>query len=173
MLAAGAAAARVGTRFIATHEALEAGAHRVYVDALLSARGEDTVLTEAFSVGWPSAPHRVLTSCVEAASASTREPMGEMTVGDQTFPVPRWAVMSPNASTVGEIPAMALYAGQGVGAVDGIQTAAEVVADLVFTLPAGGRVEARLTTANAHPGQHEQRHDDDHGDDDRPHCVGA
>ena len=85
VLAAGAAAARVGTRFIATHEALEAGAHRVYVDALLSARGEDTVLTEAFSVGWPSAPHRVLTSCVEAASASSREPMGEMTLGDQTF----------------------------------------------------------------------------------------
>ena len=103
VLAAGAAAARVGTRFIATHEALEAGAHRVYVDALLSARGEDTVLTEAFSVGWPSAPHRVLTSCVEAASAPSREPMGETTLGDQTFPVPRWAVMSPNATTVGEI----------------------------------------------------------------------
>ena len=138
VLAAGAAAARVGTRFIATHEALEAGAHRVYVDALLSARGEDTVLTEAFSVGWPSAPHRVLTSCVEAASASSREPMGEMTLGDQTFPVPRWAVMSPNATTVGEIAAMALYAGQGVGAVDRIQPVAEVVAELMaLAQPAG------------------------------------
>jgi nitronate monooxygenase len=131
VLAAGAAAARVGTRFIATHEALEAGAHRVYVDALLTARGEDTVLTEAFSVGWPSAPHRVLTSCVEAASASDREPVGETTMGGQTFPVPRWAVMSPNASSTGDIAAMALYAGQGVGAVDRIQPAAEVVADLL------------------------------------------
>ena len=81
VLAAGAAAARVGTRFIATHEALEAGAHRVYVDALLGARGEDTVLTEGFSVGWPSAPHRVLVSCVEAASASDSEPVGETTMG--------------------------------------------------------------------------------------------
>jgi NAD(P)H-dependent flavin oxidoreductase YrpB (nitropropane dioxygenase family) len=131
VLAAGAAAARVGTRFVATHEALEAGAHRVYVDALLSARGEDTVLTEAFSVGWPSAPHRVLTSCVEAASASDRDPAGEMTMGGQTFPVPRWGVMSPNASSTGDIRAMALYAGQGVGAVDRIQPAAEVVADLL------------------------------------------
>jgi NAD(P)H-dependent flavin oxidoreductase YrpB (nitropropane dioxygenase family) len=131
VLAAGAAAARVGTRFVATHEALEAGAHHVYVDALLSARGEDTVLTEAFSVGWPSAPHRVLTSCVEAASASDRDPAGEMTMGGQTFPVPRWGVMSPNASSTGDIRAMALYAGQGVGAVDRIQPAAEVVADLL------------------------------------------
>ena len=131
VLAAGAAAARVGTRFIATHEALQAGAHRVYVDALLSARGEDTVLTQAFSVGWPSAPHRVLTSCVEAASASDRDPVGETTIGGQTFPVPHWAVMSPNASTTGDIAAMALYAGQGVGAVDRIQPAAAVVADLL------------------------------------------
>src|SRR3954466_3644860 len=85
VLAAGAAAARVGTRFIATHEALEAGAHRVYVDALLKARDENTVLTQAFSVGWPPAPPRVLTSCVEAASASDREPVGETTIGGQTF----------------------------------------------------------------------------------------
>ena len=135
VLAAGAAAARVGTRFIATHEALAAGAHRAYVDALLSARGEDTVLTEAFSVGWPSAPHRVLTSCVEAASASDRDPVGEMTMGGQTFPVPHWSVMSPNASATGDIAAMALYAGQGVGAIDRIQSAAEVVADLLTLAP--------------------------------------
>jgi len=131
VLAAGAAAARVGTRFIATHEALEAGAHRLYVDALLAAQGEDTVLTEAFSVGWPEAPHRVLTACVEAAPAAYHDPVGEMTMGGQTFPVPRWAVMSPNASATGEIAAMALYAGQGVGAVTRVQPAAEVVAELL------------------------------------------
>jgi len=131
VLAAGAAAARVGTRFIATHEALEAGAHPVYVDALLRARGEESVFTEAFSVGWPSAPHRVLASCIAAASATDRDPVGEMTLGGQTFPVPHWAVMSPNPSSTGDIAAMALYAGQGVGAIDRIQPAAEVVADLL------------------------------------------
>jgi nitronate monooxygenase len=130
VLAAGADAARVGTRFIATVEALAEGAHPEYVRALLSARGDDTVLTEAFSVMWPSAPHRVLASCVEAASRSEEPVVGEMSLGGATFGVPRWSVPSPTALTTGEIEAMALYAGQGVGAVDQIRLVSEVVAEL-------------------------------------------
>ncbi len=45
-LAAGAAAVRVGTRFVA---AVESAAHPQYKQALVQARPEDTVLTEAFS----------------------------------------------------------------------------------------------------------------------------
>jgi nitronate monooxygenase len=130
VLAAGADAARVGTRFIATREALEEGAHPEYVAALLRARGEDTVLTDAFSVMWPGAPHRVLVSCVAQASRSEAEPVGETTMGNVTFPVTRWSVVSPNASTKGDIAAMALYAGQGVGAIDRIERAGDVVAEL-------------------------------------------
>src|SRR4051794_34178218 len=81
VLAAGADAARVGTRFVATHEALEEGAHREYVDALLGARGEDTVITDAYSMMWPAAPHRVLTSCIVAAGRTSGEPVGETTMG--------------------------------------------------------------------------------------------
>jgi nitronate monooxygenase len=130
VLAAGAAAARVGTRFIATHEAMAEGAHPQYVDALLRARGEDTVLTQAYSVMWPSAPHRVLGSCVEEASRSDAALVGMTSMGGATFPVPRWAVVSPNVSTTGEIGAMALYAGLGVGAVNWIASAVDVVAEL-------------------------------------------
>src|SRR5262252_476889 len=50
VLAAGAAGARLGTRFVAT---FEANAHPLYVDALLQASAEDTVLTTAFSGMWP------------------------------------------------------------------------------------------------------------------------
>ncbi|MDA0165223.1 nitronate monooxygenase [Solirubrobacter ginsenosidimutans] len=130
VLAAGAAAARVGTRFVATHEARAEGAHPDYVDALLRSRGEDTVLTEAYSAMWPAAPHRVLASCIEAASAGDSAMVGETSMGGATFGVPRWAVVSPNASTTGEIAAMALYAGQGVGAVNWIGSAADVVHEL-------------------------------------------
>jgi NAD(P)H-dependent flavin oxidoreductase YrpB (nitropropane dioxygenase family) len=130
VLAAGADAARVGTRFIATHEALEDGAHPYYVDALLRASGEDTVLTDAYSVMWPGAPHRVLVSCVAQASRGEGEPVGKTTLGGITFPVTRWSVISPNAHTTGDIAAMALYAGQGVGAIDRIAFAGEVVAEL-------------------------------------------
>src|SRR5438046_742293 len=58
-LAAGAAGVRVGTRFVAAEEA---NAHPVYRDAVIRAAAQDTVLTEAFSVMWPNAPHRVLRS---------------------------------------------------------------------------------------------------------------
>src|SRR6266566_5766634 len=62
-LAAGAAAVRVGTRFVA---ATEAEAHPAYLEKLIAAEAKDTVLTETFSAGW-NAPHRVLRSSVEAA----------------------------------------------------------------------------------------------------------
>ncbi|HEY9349997.1 MAG TPA: nitronate monooxygenase, partial [Acidothermales bacterium] len=63
-LAAGAAAVRVGTRLLAT---TESGAHPEYVAALLAAGDDPTVLTSAFSVGWPDAPHRVLRAALVAA----------------------------------------------------------------------------------------------------------
>jgi uncharacterized protein (DUF2237 family)/thiamine monophosphate synthase len=58
VLAAGAAAARVGTRFLAAEEA---ATHPVYLDALLRAAGSDAVLTEAYSAppaprSWPTSP---------------------------------------------------------------------------------------------------------------------
>jgi nitronate monooxygenase len=130
ILAAGADAARVGTRLIATHEAEAEGAHREYVEALVRAGAEDTTVTEAFSLMWPSAPHRVLSSCVAAAGRSDSALVGETRHGDEMLPVPRWAVTPPSAHTSGDIAAMALYAGQSVGAVDHVRPAGDVVAEL-------------------------------------------
>jgi NAD(P)H-dependent flavin oxidoreductase YrpB (nitropropane dioxygenase family) len=126
-LAAGASGVRVGTRFVATHES---DAHPAYVDALLRASATDTVLTTAFSVMWPDAPHRVLRSCVEAAEAVKDDVVGEMAIGGMQMPVPRFSVPSPSRHTTGKIEAMALYAGESVGAVTGIVSAGEVVREL-------------------------------------------
>ncbi len=126
-LAAGAAAVRVGTRFVA---AQESDAHQAYVDALIHARAEDTVLTETFSVGWPDAPHRVLRSCVEAAESFTGDMVGQGAIGGTTYPVRRFAPPTPNRATAGDIAAMALYAGESVDAVRRIQPAAEIVREL-------------------------------------------
>ncbi|HEY2703900.1 MAG TPA: nitronate monooxygenase [Candidatus Dormibacteraeota bacterium] len=127
VLAAGAAGVRVGTRFIASREA---DAHPRYVEALLAAGGDDTVLTEAFSAGWPDAPHRVLRSCLDAAAALEAEVAGEAVHGGVHMPVPRWATAPPRRATSGHIRAMALYAGQGVGGVQAVAPAAEIVAEL-------------------------------------------
>jgi NAD(P)H-dependent flavin oxidoreductase YrpB (nitropropane dioxygenase family) len=126
-LAAGASGVRVGTRFVATHEA---NAHPAYVDALLRASAGDTVLTTAFSVMWPDAPHRVLRSCVEAAQAVPNDIVGEMSAGAARMPVPRFSVPAPTRDTTGTIEAMALYAGESVGAITAVVAAAEVVREL-------------------------------------------
>ena len=126
-LAAGAAAVRIGTRFLA---AREADAHPAYVEALIRARAEDTILTETFSVNWPDAPHRVLRSCVDAAKSFSGAMVGEGAIGGSKYPVPRFAPPTPNRATVGEISAMALYAGHSVDAVRRVQPAAEIVREL-------------------------------------------
>jgi nitronate monooxygenase len=126
-LAAGADAVRVGTRFVATEES---GAHPAYIDALIASPAEDTVLTEAFSVMWPGAPHRVLRSCVEAASALTVDVVGEMRVGTETMALPRFSAPAPNRDTTGHIGAMALYAGESVAAVTSVKRAGDVVREL-------------------------------------------
>jgi NAD(P)H-dependent flavin oxidoreductase YrpB (nitropropane dioxygenase family) len=126
-LAAGAAAVRVGTRFAAT---AESDAHPEFVRALVEAAGDDTVLTTAFSTGWPDAPHRVLRRAVEEARALEADVAGRVVDGDRSWDVPRWDVDPPTRWTEGAITAMALYAGQGVGAVTGAPGAAMVVEEL-------------------------------------------
>jgi len=127
VLAAGASAARIGTRFAATRES---GAHPLYKQALVSAEAADTVLTQTFSVGWPEAPHRVLRSAVQAAEALDTEQAGEASGGGRPFAIPRFAVQSPHRATRGHIDAMALYAGQSVSTVTAITPAADVVREI-------------------------------------------
>ncbi|HEV3398803.1 MAG TPA: nitronate monooxygenase [Actinomycetes bacterium] len=128
-LAAGAAAARVGTRLLATEES---GGHPAYVAALLEADAEDAVLTDAFSVMWPRGPepHRTLGSAVAAAEAFQGEVVGETRMGATTLQVPRFGVPCPNRDTTGEVAAMAHYAGQSVGATREVVPAAQVIDDL-------------------------------------------
>ena len=113
-LTAGADAVRIGTRFVA---AAEASAHPNYVDALIAATADDTVLTTAFGAGWPDAPHRVLRSAIVA--------------GEKLGPAQSWTPDWPQSTHEGSIEGRALYAGQSVAAVRARQTAAEIVAELV------------------------------------------
>jgi NAD(P)H-dependent flavin oxidoreductase YrpB (nitropropane dioxygenase family) len=131
-LDAGADAVRLGTRFVA---AAESDAHPAYVEEVVAARPEDTVLTEAFYVGWPDAPHRVLAGCLARAEATTADIVATMEVpGRGPVALPRFAATPPNRATTGDVRAMALYAGCSVGAVTGVQPAAEIVAELTAGL---------------------------------------
>ena len=127
-LAAGADGVRVGTRFVAAEEA---GLHPEYVAALVGARARDTVYTEAFSVGWPNAPHRVLRSSIAAAEAFPGEIVAETPHLDGSLqPLRRFACDVAIRGATGTIAAMPHWAGESVGAVKRLQPAAEIVREL-------------------------------------------
>ena len=128
-LLAGASAVRMGTRFLG---ARESAAHSLYKEALFHAGADDTVLTEEFRVMWrgSSLGARVLKSCVTAARAFSGDKVGDIKIGGQTIPLPPFAVPPPIRNTTGTIAAMALYAGQGVGAVRREEPAADIVREL-------------------------------------------
>src|SRR5215207_11520823 len=121
-LAAGADAVRIGTRLMAAHEP---PAHPHYIDALIRATADDTVLTTAFGDGWPDAPHRVLKIALTTGAR----------LGAQQVWTPDW----PDVTYSGVAEARALYAGQSVGVVRERQPAADIVAELVT------EAEMRLT----------------------------
>jgi nitronate monooxygenase len=130
VLQAGAAGVRMGTRFIA---AAESNAHPEYVQVLIAAGAEDTVLTTLFEVDCPMCPatHRVVRSALELAGDLPDRPLGEMEVSGSHYPIPRFFGFPPTRQMTGRITAMACYAGQSVAAIHRVQPAGEIVAELV------------------------------------------
>lgn len=128
VLAAGAAGARVGTRLVATPES---GAHPDYVAAVLAARSGSTEITDAFAVcplcaTRPTA--RVLSSAVAAVRALPEGQVGVLTTPNGEMALTRGHGMPPSRVVTGTVAAMALYAGEAVGAVSDVRPAGDVVA---------------------------------------------
>jgi nitronate monooxygenase len=124
-LASGATAVVMGTRFVASDEC---DAHPRYKTRLLEAEGRDTVLTRLFDVGW-DAPHRVLrNSTYERWEAAGRPEAGRRPgEGEEVAPgIVRYAVNLPLSDGKGDVEAMAMYAGQGVGAIETVESAAAI-----------------------------------------------
>lgn len=126
-LAAGAAAVRLGTSFVA---AREADFHPAYKALLVDAEGDATVYTDRFRELWPDAPHRVLRRSQAAAEAAEAETVGTMSAGPERIDVPRFAGFAPVADAEGEIEAMACFAGEGVASIDAVRPAADIVTRL-------------------------------------------
>src|SRR5499433_140821 len=150
VLALGAQAAVLGTRFLATPEA---NGHPLYKQKLVTATEADTVRTTLFGHGWPDAPHRTLrTPFVEAwlgqeargnASRPDEPVVGQTQIAGQTIPLLRFMGFPPNAAATGDIESMDLLMGQSVGLIHEIKPAALIIRDLVE----GARqiIEQRLT----------------------------
>ena len=128
-LALGAASVWVGTRFVATSEA---EAHTDYKERLLSASAADTIYTETFHVGWPpQSPHRVLRNSLTNGDSPPPGPVAHVHFDGRKIPVPTYGSMPPTVHTEGRTELMANYAGQGVGLIQEILPAADVVHRIV------------------------------------------
>ncbi len=130
VLAAGASGVRVGTRFIA---ATEAGAHPEYVKALIASEPEDTVVTEAFSEGWPNAPHRVLRFCIEEAQNFKGDIVGhkKLISTGEMVPVKPLESFTMTSETTGTIRAMPHWAGESVSGVKTLKPVAAIIKELL------------------------------------------
>ncbi len=105
----------------------------MYVNALMGAKAVAAILAEGFSTGWPNAPHRVLRPFIEAAEAFEGEIVGEVKgrYVAATHPVRRLQPMTAKKLTTGVVEAMPHWAAESVDAVEKLQTAAEIVRELV------------------------------------------
>ncbi len=135
VLALGAQAAWLGTRFLT---ATEAYTHPVYRQRVIDAAGEDAVRTGCFDGGWPSAPHRAIRNSTidrwEAAgspAAPHRPGEGDTVAVDvHGRPHPRYEDLIPLPGMRGNLAEMALYAGQSVGLVRDTRSAADIIASI-------------------------------------------
>ena len=146
-LEAGAEAAVLGTRFVAS---AECPAHRGYKDRLVA--GTETILTELFGLGW-AAPHRVVPN--EATrrwcGRDRRGPAAVRALNSVASPLARrlpqatqdalLRLQRPHLPLLSPRPPLAdgpanlvdsgpLYAGEGVGRIESVRPAAELVRDL-------------------------------------------
>lgn len=131
----GADGVMLGTRFVAS---LESRAHALYKEALARARAGDARLTVCFDGGWPLAPHRVLRNATLAgweaagcpppgARPGEGEVVGLSAAGE---PILRYEDTAPREGMTGRVEEMALYAGTGVGRIQGVRPAAEIVLEI-------------------------------------------
>ena len=149
----GAAGIWVGTRFLA---AQEANIHVEYQKRVLAASGDDTLYSQLFDVGWTNAPLRSLKNSTTARWEGAGRPVAPDRPGERDIvarradgtAIPRYFFGSPTRDVEGEVEAMALYAGEGVGLVREVQPAtkifeefAKVVNEAHETRTLHGRVE--------------------------------
>jgi nitronate monooxygenase len=142
VLALGAQAAWLGTRFLLAEEA---PVHEEYRRALIAAAETDPHwYADLYQAGWPDAPHRAIANATAAAweAAGRPAPGGRPGEGDVIArdasggPIVRYSSAVPLEGDTGDIGALSLWAGQGVALGTRIQPAADIIAELTSRLPA-------------------------------------
>jgi NAD(P)H-dependent flavin oxidoreductase YrpB (nitropropane dioxygenase family) len=140
VLALGAQAALLGTRFLLADEM---PIHEEYRRRLTAATETDAEwYPNLYEVGWPDAPHRAIHNSTAAGWQAAGRPAPGSRPGEGDViahfasgeSIVRYSPAPPMLGTTGEIEALSLWAGQSVALATQTQPAAEIVAELVSRL---------------------------------------
>jgi NAD(P)H-dependent flavin oxidoreductase YrpB (nitropropane dioxygenase family) len=140
VLALGAQAAWLGTRFLLAEEM---PIHEDYRRRLIAAAETDPQwYPNLYDVGWPDSPHRALRNSTAKAWEAAGRPPDDQRPGEGDViahfasgeAIVRYEPAPPMAGTTGEIEALSMWAGQGVALARQPQSAAEIVAELTSRL---------------------------------------
>jgi NAD(P)H-dependent flavin oxidoreductase YrpB (nitropropane dioxygenase family) len=140
VLALGAQAAWLGTRFLLAEEM---PLHEDYRRRLIAAAETDAQwYPNLYDVGWPDSPHRALrNSTATAWDAAGRPPDAQRPGHGDVIAhfasgeaIVRYEPAPPMTGTTGDIEALSMWAGQSVALATKSQSAAEIVAELTSSL---------------------------------------
>ena len=140
VLALGAQAAWVGTRFLLAEEM---PIHEDYRRRLIGAAETDPQwYPNLYDVGWPDSPHRALSNSTARAWEAAGCPPDDQRpgIGDVIAhlasgeAIVRYEGAPPMVGTTGDIEALSMWAGQSVALVREPQSAAEIVTELTSRL---------------------------------------
>ncbi len=140
VLALGAQAAWLGTRFLLAEEM---PIHEDYRQRLIAAAETDSQwYPDLYEAGWPDSPHRALRNSTSSAWESAGRPPPGQRPGEGDViahfadgeAIVRYEPAPPMEGTTGDIEALSMWAGQGVALVRQRQSAADIVAELASRL---------------------------------------
>jgi len=140
VLALGAQAAWLGTRFLLAEEM---PIHEEYRRRLIAAAETDPQwYPNLYDVGWPDSPHRALrNSTAKAWEAAGRPPDSQRPGAGDVIArfasgeaIVRYEPAPPMVGTTGQIEALSMWAGQSVALIRQPQSAADIVAELTSHL---------------------------------------
>jgi NAD(P)H-dependent flavin oxidoreductase YrpB (nitropropane dioxygenase family) len=163
VLALGAQAGWLGTRFLT---ATEAATHEVYRGRVLAAAAQDAVYTRCFDGGWPDAAHRAIRNSTITAWEAAGRPAAPGRPGEAAVVATdgrggsylRYGDMIPVPGMTGDLDAMALYAGQSVGLVGEVAPAERIVAAIASQAAGVLAGFGRKAAAGVGQGQDAQPH---------------
>jgi len=124
----------VGTRFAASEEA---SIDQSYKQRIIDASETGTLFSKVFNGGWDATGRALRNSTIDIWEAAGRPEAGQrpgegevIAKGVDGEPVERYSAIGPYTGMTGDLEGLPNWAGQGVGLINRIQPAAEIVREL-------------------------------------------